>query len=68
LKEEGGPDDKIWGLWGPDELSPKVWEDVTVLLESHGKKLDIIYETAAPEIKQQYKTLIFWNGTRIQNN
>jgi hypothetical protein len=63
-----GPDDKIWGLWGPDDLSAKVWNDVTGLLETYGPKLDIIYEMAAPEIKQQYKTLIFWNGTTIQND
>jgi hypothetical protein len=63
-----GPDDKIWGLWSPDELSPKVWNDVTDLLESYGPKLDIIYEVAAPEIQQQYNLLIFWNGTTIQNN
>lgn len=63
-----GPDDKIWGLWGPDELSPKVWNDVTELLNSYGSKLDIIYETAEPRIKQQYELLVFWNGTKIQNN
>jgi hypothetical protein len=63
-----GPDDKIWGLWGPNELSAKVWNDVTRLLENYGPKLDIIYETAEQEIQQQYKMLIFWNGTEIQNN
>jgi hypothetical protein len=63
-----GSDDKIWGLWGPDDLSPKVWNDVTGLLEVYGSKLDIIYEPATPEIRQHYKTLVFWNNTRIQNN
>jgi hypothetical protein len=63
-----GSEDKIWGLWGPDDLSQKVWNDVTALLEVYGSKLDIIYEMATQEIQLQYKTLIFWNGTQIQNN
>lgn len=62
-----GPNDKIWGLWGPDELSPKVWNDVTSLLESYESKLDVIYDNADPSIKQQYNLRIYWNGTQISN-
>lgn len=63
-----GSNDKIWGLWGPDELSSKIWNDVNRLLEFYGSKLDIIYETAESDIKQRYKLLVFWNGTEISNN
>ncbi len=63
-----GPNDKIWGLWGPDELSSKIWNDVNRLLESYGSKLDIIYETAESNIKERYQLLVFWNGTEISNN
>jgi hypothetical protein len=60
-----GPDDQIWGLWSPDELSPKVWNDANSLLTSLGTKLDIIYETTEPGREQQYEKLIFWNSTTI---
>lgn len=60
--------DIIWGLWGPDEFSLKIWNDVNHLLEFYGSKLDIIYETAESSIKKQYKLLIFWNGTEISND
>ncbi|KON29673.1 hypothetical protein AC477_05630 [miscellaneous Crenarchaeota group-1 archaeon SG8-32-1] len=58
-----GPEDNIWGLWGPDELSPKIWNDSTNLLETYTSQLDIIYETASPSVLKKYKELLFWNGT-----
>ena len=39
-----GPDDKIWGLWGPDELSPKIWNCANNLLGTYDPELDVIYE------------------------
>ena len=60
-----GPDDQIWGLWEPDELSPKVWNDANSLLTSSGAKLDLVYETTELDREQQYEKLIFWNGTTI---
>ena len=60
-----GPNDKIWGLWGPDQLSSKVWNDVNALLNFYGSKLDIIYETADTKIIQRYDSLFFWNETRM---
>jgi len=61
-----GPDDKIWGLWGADELSAKVWNETESLLETYGKNLDIVYYTPEIDQKQLYETLIFWNGTTVQ--
>lgn len=61
-----GSDDQIWGLWGPDELSPKVWNEANSLLTSYGTKLDLVYETTELGREQQYEKLIFWNGTTIQ--
>ena len=60
--------DRIWGLWEPDELSSKIWDDANSLLEAHASKLDIIYETGETAITERYETLIFWNGTTTQNN
>ena len=57
-----GPDDKIWGLWESDELSPKICEDLGVLLEEYGSKLDVIYDDGL-EFDDTYKQYFFWNGT-----
>jgi predicted protein tyrosine phosphatase len=58
-----GPNDRIWGLFGPDELSAKVWNAVNNLLERYGTNLDIIYETMDANTTQKYNKLIYWNGT-----
>jgi len=63
-----GPNDKIWGLFGPDELSAKIWTDAMNLIETYGTNLDIIYESSDQDISRLYKTLIYWNGTQLIND
>jgi hypothetical protein len=63
-----GPDDKIWGLWDPDKLSAKVWNETNNLLTTYDKKLDIVYDTPELNREQQYERLIFWNGTTVQSD
>ncbi|MEM3874180.1 MAG: hypothetical protein QXU45_03520 [Candidatus Bathyarchaeia archaeon] len=60
-----GQHDKIWGIWGSDELSLKIWNE-TNNLTSSDMKLDIVYETTKLDGKSFYKKLIFWNGTTIR--
>lgn len=62
-----GPNDKIWGLWGRDELSPKVWNDTNNLIGTYGPQFDIVYETKIynESITLPYDKLILWNGTTI---
>jgi len=59
------PEDKIWGLWNADELSPKVWYDANTLIDQYGSRLDIVYSD--PEVmdavKSRYDRLFFWNET-----
>ena len=61
------PEDKIWGWWEADDLSPKVWNDVNTLLDQYGSHLDIVYDE--PELndvlKNRYGKLFFWNQTII---
>ena len=57
-----GSDDKVWGLWENDELSSKVSEDLGLLLEEYGSKLDVIYDDGL-ELDGTYKQYFFWNGT-----
>lgn len=65
-----GPDDKIWGEWAADSLSPQIWYDVQELLKMHVLSLDIVYETrvATQPIDLPYGKLIYWNGTIVQKN
>jgi hypothetical protein len=63
-----GPSDKIWGLWGPDNLSASIWNDANHLLDNYGSKLDIIYENDEPGMKEGYNQLIFWNGTVLSKD
>jgi hypothetical protein len=62
-----GPSDSIWGLWGPDDLSSKVWSDVNALVEQHGERLDIIYEDALQNHVIPYNKAVFWNGTILMH-
>ncbi len=63
-----GPDDSIWGLWDPDELSPIIWNQANSLLETYNSQLDIIYETASPSVFKKYREIVFWNGTTLSND
>ena len=63
-----GPDDSIWGLWGPDELSPIIWNQAKSLIETYNSQLDIIYETASPSVFKKYLEIVFWNGTTLSND
>lgn len=62
------PNDTLWGLWNPDSLSPKIWNDTTSLLAQYGPNVDIIYETVIDNepTTLPYDKLIFWNGTVVQ--
>ena len=38
-------DDNVWlPRWGPDELSPIIWEELNILIEKYGLRLDIVYD------------------------
>ncbi len=57
------PDDKIWGFWQPDSLSPLIWNKMTRLMEIYGLRLDIIYEDARFNFEEKYSKIYFWNST-----
>ena len=56
------PDDKIWGLWSADELSPIIWENMNNLIEKYGIKLDIVYDDPRFSYKN-YSQVFFYNST-----
>jgi hypothetical protein len=63
-----GPNDTIWGLMEADNLSSKIWSDVSTLVEQYKPRMDIIYEDGLQSSAFKYSKLIFWNGTTITNS
>jgi hypothetical protein len=62
-----GPNDKIWGFWGPDGLTNKICNDVNTLLSTYNDRLDIIYDKGlSPGSTAGYKELFFWNQSLPQ--
>jgi hypothetical protein len=59
------PKDPIWGLWGPDNSSTLIWNNMMALLDKYGPKLDIIYDDPNFNYKQDYSTIYYWNSTTI---
>ena len=57
------PDDKIWGLWPSDALSPIIWDNLARLTEKHGLNLDIIYDDTHFGVENKYLEVVFWNAT-----
>jgi hypothetical protein len=53
-------DDKIW-YWGPDELSPQIWNAAHQLLSTYGLRLDIVYEDPEYPLEGNYSRAYFWN-------
>jgi hypothetical protein len=61
-----GPDDKIWGFWGADNLTNKICFHLSNLLAQYGEKLDIIYDGALqPGNNYGYSRLVYWNDSSL---
>ena len=58
-----GPDDKIWGLWGPDNLTIPIATQLSSLMQQYGNNLNVVYDDASINYTSQYSEVIFWNGT-----
>jgi hypothetical protein len=57
------PDDKIWGLWPADDLSPLVGERIATLINEYGLKLDIIYDDPQFNYTEKYSKIYYWNSS-----
>ncbi len=55
--------DKIWGVWEPDEKSQQIWELSRNLLEQYGLGLDIVYEDSQYPVEGKYSEIYYWNQT-----
>lgn len=57
------PGDVIWFPdWGPDELSPLIWNNMNRLIEEYGLKLDIIYNDARFDFEEKYLEIYYWDN------
>ncbi len=60
-----GSTDRVWGLWGPDGLASRVWDDAEALASQYANGLDIVYEDTLQSHAYNYSKLVFWNGTVV---
>ncbi len=57
-------DDTIWGIFPPDELSAKAWNDVSLLVSRYGARFDILFDDEDfINIRGRYSKIIFSNET-----
>ncbi len=57
--------DRIWGLFPPDTLSAKIYNDVKTLTEKYGSTLDILYDEphVTASMLDKYNQVFYWNQT-----
>jgi len=55
--------DRIWGYWGPDDLSQQIWELSQDMLDQYGLGLDIVYDDPDFPIADMYQKIYYWNYT-----
>ena len=58
-------EDRIWGLFPPDTLSAKIYNDVKTLTEKYGSTLDILYDEphVTASMLDKYNQVFYWNQT-----
>jgi hypothetical protein len=55
--------DKIWGFWPADNISGQIWQNMNILIDHYGQKLDIIYDDPKFDPQNSYSQVCFWNST-----
>ncbi|MEJ2242299.1 MAG: hypothetical protein P8Y18_09175, partial [Candidatus Bathyarchaeota archaeon] len=55
-------EDKIWGIWNPDEKSSIIWNNLIKLENKYGLLLDIIYDDPSTEGNRKYHQTFDWNS------
>ncbi len=56
-------DDRIWGVWGPDDKSPAIWNISRYLLAKYDFRLDMVYDDPRFPINDLYEHVYYWNQT-----
>ena len=61
------PDDNIWGVWGADNQSQTIWNDISNLTQEYDYNFDIIYGSPWTRLfgKVHYDKMIWWDKTQM---
>ena len=63
-----GPNDSVWGLWKPDDLTGDICMNISSLLTNFGEKMDIIYPDGPSPIQSLgYQNVLTWNDQQLAN-
>lgn len=54
-------EDKIWGIFKPDNKTQLIGDQLESILNEHGIKTDIIYEDEKFSLPQEYHHIYYWN-------
>jgi hypothetical protein len=54
-------EDKIWGIFNPDDQTKQIWALMQTTLANHGIKTDIVYEDTNYPAKEQYQNIYIWS-------
>ena len=56
--------DTIWGLFPPDNLSAKAWNDIALLINHYDSKFDIVFDDESlGNMSSRYSKVFYWNET-----
>jgi hypothetical protein len=61
------PDDKIWGIFKPDNQTQTISDVMAHILEEHDLKVDIVYDDPDFPLPQEYQQVYYWNQTHDNN-
>ncbi|MDI9644558.1 MAG: hypothetical protein QFX35_05000 [Candidatus Verstraetearchaeota archaeon] len=57
-----GEGDRIWGLWGPDSITAEMCDNVSLMLENYGTRLDLLYPGTVQALESLgYNEIFFWS-------
>ena len=54
-------EDKIWGIFNPDDQTKQIWTIVQNTLANHQTKTDIVYNDTNFPVEGQYQNIYTWN-------
>jgi hypothetical protein len=55
-----GSQDKIWGIFNPDDKTQQLWDLLQTTLQNHGLKTDVVYEDAEYPLTEEYQNIYHW--------
>jgi hypothetical protein len=55
------PQDRIWGIFEPDEKTQQIWDKMQTVLQEHDLKIDIVYNDPKFSLAEHYQNIYYWN-------